>query len=252
MDIATLLGIVLGFVMILGAIFMGGGAGAFFNVPSILITVGGSMCATLVHFPLADVLGIINVIKRTFTIDIPHARSVIEDMVEYARIARRDGLLALEEPVRDLKDDFLSKGMQLLIDGADAQQIREIMTIELDTIQRNHQTGSSILNFMGEAAPAFGMIGTLIGLVQMLRQLDDPSKIGLGMATALLTTFYGALMANLLFIPLSGKIRMRSKEEVAVRRMMIEGLVGIQLSLSPAALQDRLTAFLSPTQRTGG
>jgi len=249
MDIATLLGALAGFMLIFAAIYLGGGGGAFINVPAVLITVGGTVSATLVHFPMGEVFRIISVVKRTFTIAVPEARGVIHRMVEFARVARRDGVLALEDSLSQVGDDFLTKGLQLLVDGAEVEQIREIMGIELDSIERRHRVGSNILSFMGEAAPAFGMIGTLIGLVQMLRQLEDPSQIGIGMATALLTTFYGALLANLLFIPLAGKLRTRSKEEVTVREMMIEGLVGIQTSLQPRELEDKLVSFLSPEQR---
>jgi chemotaxis protein MotA len=244
-----MLGAVAGFILIATAIFIGGGAGAFLNVPAMLITVGGTICATLVHFPLAEVLRIASVVKRTFAVNIPPAERVIRDMSEYARIARRDGVLALEEPMGNCSDDFLSKGLQLVIDGTESEQIREQMLIELNTLQRRNKLGANILGFMGEASPAFGMIGTLIGLVQMLRTLDDPSKIGIGMATALLTTFYGALLANLLFIPLSGKLTTRSKEEESVRQMMIEGLRGIQAGMNPSVLEDKLTAFLAPGER---
>lgn len=249
MDIATLVGAIAGFILIAVAIFLGGGAGAFVNVPAVLITLGGTVCATLVHFPLAEVLRIANVVKRTFSVNIPPAEKVIEDMSEFARTARRDGVLALENHLEQMDDDFLAKGLQLLIDGIESEQIREIMLIELNAVQQRNKIGSSILSFMGEAAPAFGMIGTLIGLVQMLRQLDDPSQIGVGMATALLTTFYGALLANLLFIPLAGKLQTRAKEEQTIRQMMIEGLTGIQSGINPSVLEDRLMSFLAPGRR---
>jgi chemotaxis protein MotA len=249
MDIATLLGAAAGFVLISAAILIGGGAGAFLNVPAVLITVGGTACATLVHFPLAEVLRIVTVVKRTFAVNIPPAEQVIRQMAEFARTARRDGVLALEEDMSGVDDDFLSKGLQLLVDGTESEEIREVMLIELNSIQHRNRLGRNILSFMGDASPAFGMIGTLIGLVQMLRQLDDPSKIGSGMATALLTTFYGALLANLLFIPLAGKLRTRGEEEEIVRQMMIEGLVEIQAGVNPSLLEDRLTSFLSPAER---
>ena len=251
MDLATMLGAVAGLAVITVAIYMGGGAGAFFDVPSILITVGGMFCATLVHFPLAEVLGILGAVKRTFTVNLPPAERVIRDMSEYARVARRDGVLALEEPMRGLDDDFLRKGLQLIVDGTESDQIREVMLIELNTLQRHNKMGSTILSFMGESAPAFGMIGTLIGLIQMLRQLTDPAMIGAGMATAIITTFYGALLANLFFIPLSGKLQTRSREEETVRQMMIEGLQGIQSGLNPSVLEDRLASFLRPVERGG-
>ena len=249
MDIATILGVVAGLLLVGGAIFSGGGMGAFFNVPSILITVGGCTCATLVHFPLREVLGIVKVVKRTISVNIPSAEQVIKDMAEFARVARRDGVLALEEAAGQMHDEFLQKGLQLLVDGTESEQIREVMQIELGTLGRTNKLGADVLGFMGESAPAFGMVGTLIGLVQMLQSLEDPSSIGTGMATALLTTFYGALLANLFFIPLSGKLSTRSKEEDTVRQMMIEGLTGIQAGVNPSVLQDRLTSFLTPVQR---
>ncbi len=158
-------------------------------------------------------------------------------------------MLALEDTLSRVDDDFLAKGLQLVIDGTEAEQLREIMLIELNSVQRRNKMGSNILSFMGEAAPAFGMIGTLIGLVQMLRKLDDPSMIGAGMATALITTFYGALLANLFFIPLAGKLTTRAKEEETVRQMMIEGLAGIQSGVNPGVLEDRLMSFLAPGSR---
>jgi len=252
MDVATLVGAIAGFLLIATAIFLGGGAGAFLNVPSLLITVGGTFSATLVHFPLSEVMKIFSVLKRTFTVNIPEAETVIRDMVEFARVARRDGVLALEDSLAEVDDEFLSKGIQLVIDGGEADQIEEIMLIELNGLQRRHELGASILSFMGDAAPAFGMIGTLIGLVQMLRALNNPDMIGSGMATALLTTFYGALLANLLFIPLAGKLKTRSREELTIREMMIEGLVGIQSAVNPRALHDRMASYLHPQQRSSG
>ena len=249
MDVATLVGTLAGFIVIATAIFLGGGAGAFVNVPAVLITFGGTCAATLVHFPLAQVLKIFKIVKRTLAIDLPRPENTIERMVSYSRIARRDGALALEDELEDVDDGFLTKGLQLVIDGSEAEQVREVMLIELNSLQRRHKLGVNILSFMGEASPAFGMIGTLIGLVQMLRQLEDPSQIGTGMATALLTTFYGSLLANLLFIPLAGKLRTRSKQEVIVREMMIEGFVGIQNELNPRDLEDRMASYLHPQKR---
>lgn len=252
MDIATLIGAVAGFVLIAAAIFMGGGGGAFINVPAVFITVGGTVSATLVHFPLGEVLKIFAIVKRTVSVNLPESQDVLIRMTDYARTVRRDGVLALEDDVAELDDEFLSKGLQLVIDGVESDQVREIMIMELESLRGRHNLGINILSFMGDSAPAFGMIGTLIGLVQMLRQLDDPSQIGTGMATALLTTFYGSLLANLFFIPLAGKLKTRSKQEVTTRQMMIEGLVGIQNGLNPSELRDRMASFLHPNKREEG
>ena len=249
MDIATAIGIIAGFLVISGAIVLGGGALMFVNVPAMLITFGGTFCATLVHFPLGDIVKITGAIKRTFSVNIPLAEDIIESMSEYARTARRDGVLALEEPMSNCEDDFLSKGLQMIVDGVEQEQIREVMTIELNALQRRNRLGAKILSFMGDAAPAFGMVGTLIGLIQMLRELDDPDAIGMGMAVALLTTFYGALIANLLFIPLAGKLSQREEEEETVRQMMIEGCCSIQAGVNPTVLEDRLTSFITPGER---
>ena len=251
MDVATMLGLVAGTILILWALVMGGDPRIFWDVPSVLITGGGTVCATLIHYPLGEVLTILGVARRTFTINIPLAEKVIKDMSEFARIARRDGVLALEERMRTCGDEFLAKGLQLIIDGTESDQIREVMLLELSTLQRRARRGVEILQYMAEAAPAFGMIGTLIGLVQMLKQLDDPTQVGAGMATALITTFYGALAANLFFTPLAGKLETRSKEEDVVRLMMIEGLQGIQSGVNPSVIEDRLTSYLSPARREG-
>jgi chemotaxis protein MotA len=249
MDIATLVGAIAGFLLIAAAIFLGGGAGAFVNVPAVLITVGGTVSATLIHFPLVEVLKIFQIVNRTVSVNLPESENVLSEMTEYSKVVRRDGVLALEDRLSGIEDEFLAKGLQLVIDGVESEQVREIMLMELNSLRGRHNLGINILSFMGDAAPAFGMIGTLIGLVQMLRQLDDPSQIGTGMATALLTTFYGSLLANLLFIPLAGKLRTRSKQEVTLRQMMIEGLVGIQNGLNPSELRDRMASFLHPKKR---
>lgn len=249
MDVATMLGLAAGVVLIGWALVMGGSPLMFWDLPSVFVTFGGTVCATLIHFPLGEVLSIVSVARRTFSINIPPAEKVIKDMAESARIARRDGVLALEERMRTCGDDFLAKGLQLVVDGTQAEQIREVMLIELNTLQRRAKLGIDILLYMAEAAPAFGMIGTLIGLVQMLKSLDDPSKVGAGMATALITTFYGALGANLFFIPLAGKLQTRGKEEETIRLMMIEGLEGIQAGVNPSVIEDRLTSYLAPAAR---
>lgn len=249
MDIATLVGIISGTLLIIGSIAAGGGLMVFFNVPAILITAGGTFAATLINFPLSKVLGLFSVVKKTLLYKLPSATADIERMVKLARTARSEGLLALENQLDEMKDPFLQKGVQLVVDGTEPEVLREVMTIELEQLELRHSVGKSILNSMGAAAPAFGMIGTLIGLVQMLRNLSDPSGIGQGMATALLTTFYGSLMANLIFIPLAGKLGMRSKQEVASKQLIIEGIAAIQAGLNPRLVEEKLKSFLAPKMR---
>jgi chemotaxis protein MotA len=158
-------------------------------------------------------------------------------------------LLALENKVAGVKDVFLAKSIQLLVDGTDADGLRTILERDIENIRQRHSIGKGILESMGTVAPAFGMMGTLIGLVLMLRDLEDPSKIGVGMATALITTFYGVLLANLVCLPMGGKLELRSKEETLLKELMLEGIVSIQSGDNPNIVEEKLTIYLSPAQR---
>ena len=249
MDIATIIGILLGFLVITGAIVVGGGWQMFIHLPSLGITIGGMLCATLIHFSLPQFLGIFSIIKKTIIAKIPPQSELIQKMVNYAAINRRDGALALEQEVSKLDDSFFIKGLQMLVDGREAESIREFMGLELQYLQQRHSTGKKILEFMGAAAPAFGMIGTLIGLIQMLRNLSSPESIGAGMAVALLTTFYGALSANLIFIPLAGKLGIYSKAESTTMEMITEGVCAIAQGDNPTVVREKLQAFVSEGRR---
>jgi chemotaxis protein MotA len=170
-------------------------------------------------------------------------------MVNYAAINRRDGALALEQEIHKLNNSFFIKGLQMVVDGQDSEVIRDLMSMEVQHLQERHSTGKKILEFMGAAAPAFGMIGTLIGLVQMLRSLDSPDAIGGGMAVALLTTFYGALAANLIFIPLAGKLGIYSKAEIVAIEMIVEGICAIAQGDNPTVVREKMQAFISQSRR---
>lgn len=250
MDVATIIGILFGLIVIIGAILSGGtGAGIFLNIPSLAITIGGMLCATLIHFSLPQFLGIFSVVKKTIITKIPPQSHLIQQMVNFAAINRRDGALALEQEIQNVNDLFFVKGLQMLVDGQENDGIRDIMSLEIQYLQERHSRGKKILEFMGAAAPAFGMIGTLIGLVQMLANLDDPSSIGMGMATALLTTFYGALAANLIFIPLAGKLGIYSKAETVSKEMIIEGICAIAQGDNPTTVREKMHAFVSQGRR---
>ncbi|HEW78617.1 MAG TPA: motility protein A [Phycisphaerales bacterium] len=249
MDVATIVGIILGFGVIVGAIVSGGGWQMFIHLPSLGITVGGMLCATLIHFSLPQFLGIFSVVKKTIVTKIPPASQLIQKMVNYAAINRRDGALALEQEIQKVDDLFFVKGLQMLVDGQDPEAIRDIMSLEIQYLQERHSTGKKILEFMGAAAPAFGMIGTLIGLVQMLRNLSSPEAIGGGMAVALLTTFYGAFAANLIFIPLAGKLGIYSKAETTAMEMIVEGICAIAQGENPTAVREKMHAFVSQGRR---
>jgi chemotaxis protein MotA len=249
MDIATIIGTLLGFFVIVGAIIAGGGAAMFFHIPSLCITMGGMICATLIHFSLPQFLAIFSIVRKTIVSKIPAQTDLIQKMVNFAAINRRDGTLALEPEIARLNDHFFAKGLQLLVDGQDSDSIRDLLDPEIQYLQERHAVGKKILEFMGAAAPAFGMIGTLIGLVQMLRNMSSPDQIGQGMAVALLTTFYGAFAANLIFIPLAGKLGIYSKKESIVMEMILEGVCGIAQGDSPTIVRDRMQAFVSHGRR---
>jgi chemotaxis protein MotA len=248
-DIATLIGTVMAFGLIVWAINIGGSLNQFVDMPSVAIVVGGTMAAILSHTPLAKVIGMIGVIKKTLFFTAPEPDAVIAKMVGYAERARREGILALEEDSETEQDLFLRKGLRLAVDGTDVQLLEKIMETDMGKIQARHREGKKILEAGGTFAPAFGMIGTLVGLINMLATLDDPTSIGAGMATALITTFYGAVLANAFFLPLAGKLESRSEQEMLVNEMIIDGIMAIQSGDSPRVVEEKLRSFLSPAMR---
>ena len=250
MDIATIIGLVLGFGLILASIAMGGsGLTPFIDVPSGMIVFGGALAAALINFPLKKVLGAFGVVMKCFLFKLPDAMETIQQFKSFAEVVRKDGLLALEDQAAEIKDDFMKRGIESLISGVSGEEITQTLETELSYIEQRHVSGKKIIDSCGAAAPAFGMIGTLIGLVQMLRALDDPSKIGGGMATALLTTLYGALVANVICIPLAGKLETRNQEESNIREMMIRGIVLLGEGATPRVVEEQLLTFLSPKSR---
>ena len=249
MDIATIIGVILGFLVVVSAIVVGGGWQSFVHIPSLAITIGGMLCATLIHFSLPQFLGIFAVVKKTIVTKIPSSSELVQNMVNFAAINRRDGALALEQEIPKISDLFFVKGLQMLVDGQESDTINEIMSMEIQHLEDRHAIGKKILEYMGAAAPAFGMIGTLIGLVQMLRNLESPESIGAGMAVALITTFYGALSANLIFIPLAGKLGLYSKAESTVMEMIVEGVCSIARGDNPTAVREKIQLFVSQGRR---
>ena len=250
MDITTVLGTVLGFSLVLFAMASGeGGLSIFIHVGSLMIVGGGTIAVTLMNFPLDVVKGIIKVILRTVLFKLHSPGDEIERIIEYANLARKEGLLALESKLKDVEDPFFAKGVQLVIDGFPAETVRDIMELEAEWQRQRHVTGKKMLDALGSFAPAFGMIGTLVGLVQMLQNLDNPASIGGGMATALLTTLYGAMAANMVFLPLAGKLEMRANEEGLLRDLMIEGIVAIQAGEGPQLIKEKLKSFVAPVDR---
>lgn len=249
MDIATVIGLVAAFGLVVWGIMLGGSLSQFWDAPSAAIVIGGTVAVLMVCFPMAKVMGLFKVLQKTLFATPQDPSEVIEKMVRYAERARREGMLALEEESEEETDDFLRKGLRLAVDGTDPQLLEKILETDVGQIESRHKSGKSILDAGGTFAPAFGMIGTLIGLVNMLAALEDPSSIGAGMATALITTFYGAVLANAVFLPLSSKLEVRSAEEILVKEMIIDGIMAIQSGDSPRIVEEKLKSFLSPTQR---
>jgi len=251
-DIATLGGIAAGFFFILSAIVIAGGPaslGGFISVTSVLITIGGSFAAIVVSNTIPRIFNITKILRNALRVKSMEEGKIIATIVTFSEKARREGLLALEDDLDELEDTFLRKAIQLVVDGTDPEVIRNILETELNNIQVRHQEGIKIFEDWGIFAPAFGMIGTLIGLVLMLSNIEDKSAIGPGMSAALITTLYGAIIANLVFIPIANKLTYVNNQEILTREIMIEGTLSIQSGDNPRIVKEKLISFLPPAVR---
>ncbi|MCD6534071.1 MAG: MotA/TolQ/ExbB proton channel family protein [Deltaproteobacteria bacterium] len=247
MDLATIIGIVSGIGLVIGAILMGSGLSAFIDAPSLLVVGGGSVAAMLIAFPLSTVIGSIKIALKAFFSPKESPDAVIEKIVDLAIKARKESIIALEK--EEIEDPFLAKGIRLVVDGTAPNLVNSILRTEIGFMKQRHLSGQSVFKFLGGMAPAYGMIGTLIGLVQMLQSLDDPSSIGPAMAVALLTTFYGALLANIIALPIAEKLGGKSGDEVLMMEVTIQGVLAILEGDNPIIVRSKLEAFLSPSQR---
>lgn len=247
MDIATLIGLVGSLGIVVSAIVLGASAMIFLNAPSLLIVVGGSLFVVLSKFSLQQFLGAFKVASKAFTFKLPDTETLIEETMEVARIARKDGMLALDN--RDSSVPLFKAGMQMVVDGQPPEAVRGFLEKErLLTLER-HRWGAKVFSALGDVAPAMGMIGTLIGLVQMLSNMDDPKSIGPAMAVALLTTLYGAMMATMIFLPMADKLNLRMTEEARMNAMLIDALSAIQGGTHPRVTEQLLNAYLPPNKR---
>ncbi|KAB1441082.1 motility protein A [Pseudodesulfovibrio senegalensis] len=247
MDIATVIGLVGGFGLIITTILMGGNAGGFVDIPSVVVVLGGTFAATFVMFPLKTIIGTIKVAMKSIFFKSQDPADIVRTITGLAEKARKESLVALEKV--PIEDEYLKKGVLLVADGSSEALVRSIMEIELDFMKQRHRQGQGVFKGMGMLAPAMGMIGTLIGLVNMLQNLEDPASIGPAMAVALLTTFYGAVMANVVFIPIAKKLEERSEEDALFMQIMIEGVASVQRGEHPSVVKDKLEAFLAPALR---
>ena len=247
MDIATIIGLVGGTVLIFLAIFTGGDLLTFINAPGLLIVVGGTIAACFIKFSMTDVINSFRVAMKAFMVKIDPPDEVMENMVAIAKVAKERGLMALENEKPD--DEFAAKAFQFLADGFDEEQIKELMKKDINLTIQRHLTGQKVFKGMGASAPAFGMIGTLIGLVQMLANMANPQDIGPAMAVALLTTLYGALISNLICLPLADKLALRSQQELETKNLILDATLGIARGLSGMVFTETLKIHLSPKDR---
>ncbi|MDR2198319.1 MAG: MotA/TolQ/ExbB proton channel family protein [Deltaproteobacteria bacterium] len=249
MDIATVIGIFSSVSLLIISINMGVGLGAFLDLPSLLIVVGGTACATMINYPLRDCLNTFSILKNAFVTQTTSMGDIITGFITFSAKARKEGLLSLETDIDSVGDDFLQKGLQLTVDGLEPQAIVDILETEISFQESRHRLGADIFQAMGTFAPAFGMLGTLIGLISMLQQMDDPSSIGPAMSVALVTTFYGAILANVVFVPISGKLRARSKAETLVKELIVQGILALCRGDNPRIIEQKLHAFIPPSAR---
>lgn len=249
MDKTTVFGIAACFVLVFLPIIMANSLSSFWDLASILIVVLGSLGATAASFPIEQVKGMGKVVKKAFVNTPINYVIWIDQLSEFAEKARREGILALEREMKSITDGFLLKAVQLAVDGNEVQTIEAVMGNDIDALEERHKTNRAFIESAGFYAPAFGMLGTLIGLIQMLKALNDPANIGAGMAVALITTFYGSLLANAVYIPVAKKLEKLTKDEVQLRNMILTGVMAIQSGDNPRVLRDKLEAFLPPSQR---
>lgn len=246
MELSTVIGLITAIVLI--AMSISDNFGAFVDVPSLLIVVGGTIGATMIRFPFKVILQLPSVLTKTAFNTLQSPKEMIAFILSLSVEAKKNGILGLEKIPID--NPFLKKGIQLAIDGVEPDLIESVLNIDISSTTQRHEGATSVLTTAGEAAPAFGMIGTLIGLILMLGNMDDPKSIGPSMAVALVTTLYGSMMANVFFLPLADKLRYFHEQEMIIKRLIVNGILSIANGDHPAVVQEKLASFLSPTLRS--
>lgn len=250
MDIASLIGLIMGFLMLVyGIISNHADVMTYLNFPSAIITFGGAIFATMLSYSIQDFLNSMKSIKLIFKTSAMNTSEMIKSIIELSNVARKEGLLSLEEAAADLDEPFLKKGILLIVDGTDPDLVRGIMETELVSIESRHKTVIGFWEALASMGPAWGMIGTLVGLVNMLNNMSDPSRIGGDMAVALITTLYGSVLANWLCTPVAGKLKAQNAQEMQLKEIMVEGLLSIQAGENPRVIEEKLKSFLAPKER---
>lgn len=250
MDIATIVGMAVCVLLLVVSITMSGSLLTFVDIPSVVLVFGGAVFATMMCFPLRTMLKMVRVVRKVLLVKPTDAVEHVRTLVRLAEVARRDGILSLENHLNDGDyDDFMVRGLRMAIDGQDPAVIQIAMEQEVETMMERHGEGKALFETLGKYAPAFGMLGTIMGLILMLRNMNDPEALGPGMALALITTFYGSLLSNVLFLPIADKLGSRSGEEIAARLLIMRGVMSIQSGDNPRIVQQKLMAFLDARQR---
>lgn len=249
MDLATIVGLVAAFGLMLSAILQGGSLLIFIDVPSITIVIGGTIGTAMVNYPFGDIFGAFKVARHAFFHKAVSPVDTISKLITYAGKARKEGILSLQSVMNEIEDEFFLKGLQMAVDGQEPEALKDMLDKEIEYVMERHDKGAEIFMTFAAISPAMGMIGTLIGLVQMLQSMDDPSSIGPAMAVALLTTFYGAVIANIVATPLAGKLKLRSASEVLNKTLVTEGMKSILEGENPRLMEQRLHAFVAPAER---
>lgn len=249
MDLASVFGLIGGIGVMLFTILLSGSLSGYVDTTSIICTFGGTISITIMAFPMKKLIEGLQSLKHVFVYKEMDAEGVLKSIIDLANVARKEGLLALEEAAQQLKDDFLQKGILLIVDGTDPELVRNILETELAFIEDRHKGNQSVFEFMGAMGPGFGMLGTLIGLINMLANLSDPSTLGPNMAVAIVTTLYGSLIANVFCNPVVNKLKIRSAQESLLKEVMLEGMLSIQAGENPRIIEEKLKAFMSPKLR---
>ncbi len=250
MDLATLIGLIGSFAFVIMAMIMGGDISMFIDTQSVLIVFIGSLFVVLMHFNLGQFLSASKIAVKAFMFKIDKPEDLIEKAVEMADAARKGGFLALEEA--EVTNPFMKKGIDLLVDGHDATVVSQTLQKDINLTASRHSVGINVFSMIGEVGPAMGMIGTLVGLVAMLSNMDDPKSIGPAMAVALLTTLYGAILANMIAIPIAGKLKLRSEEEMLNNTLIMDAILGIQEGRNPRVIESLLKNYLHASKRNVG
>ncbi len=250
MNLGALIGLLIGAACLVLSIYTSGGTiGTYVDIPSVFCTIGGSFGALMLQYGTKDMLAVMKIMGRSFRNFDYGAEKIVDKLYEFSEKARREGILSLEEVIQDLDDKFMQQGLRLVVDGTDAEIIRGLMETELNQMNDRHSHWLKLLDNWSKIAPGFGMLGTVLGLIAMLKNLEDKSRVGPNMAVALITTFYGAIMANLLFQPMLGNLADKDAEETTVREMIIEGVLSIQAGDNPRILLVKLASYLPPRQK---